>query len=506
MRTALAILLSALLGISARSQHLVLPDPATWSSIEEGKAVVFSVRLSEPVEGTKFSLEGNSGLGMSMDSTGNFSWTPGYDLVDRLTGEKEFNVIFHATLPDGRRLRHPASFKVAHVNRAPVAEELPVFYVKQGTLNTYQINTVYVFDPDGDPIVVRPRESTLPEGATMTSQGQLQWSPSRTQFNALKGNSLVLEAIIQDQPGKLESIARIIVKQTQQDLPPSLFLVPADSLYTIRENEVVYVKLYITDPNGEESIEQVDFVSSDVSIPRTALKENSITQREFAWQPGYDYVDDLTREKEVTFTFFVMDKSNNRAQRKIRVTVKDTENVELKDKVLAQKYTQSITSAYHLLNLLDQNFEVLDNAYKKARKGKKNRTILNASLGAITGLSPIVLPTEQSKTVSVVGGTSVLTLNSLEAGQVIGKNAQEYQNQIKTNRDLRNQLQLKGNYFARKYALKANRRGQEFELDRDDLARLINSDAVASLKLPAEVQKAPDSDAIRKVFPDYGEQ
>jgi hypothetical protein len=217
-------------------------------------------------------------------------------------------------------------------------------------------------------------------------------------------------------------------------------------------------------------------------------------------------VDDVTREKEVTFTFFVIDKSNNRAQRKIRVTVKDTENVELKDKVLTQKYTQSMTSAYHLLNLLDQNFETLDKAYRKARKGKKNRTILNASLGAVTGLSPIVLPTDQSKTVSVVGGTSVLTLNSLEAGQVIGKNAQEYQNQIKTNRDLRNQLQLKGNYFARKYALKSNRRGQEFELDRDDLARLINSDAVASLKLPAEVQKAPASDELRKVFPDYAEQ
>jgi hypothetical protein len=506
MRIVLVIFLSALLGQSASAQHLVLPDPASWSSLEEGKAIAFSVNLSEPVEGVKYSLEGNGGLGMNMDSTGHFSWTPGYDLVDRLTLHKEFNVIFHATLPDGRRLRHPASFKVSHVNRAPVAEELPVFYVKQGTLNTYQINTVYVFDPDGDPIVARPRESTLPEGATLTSLGQLQWTPSRTQFNALKNNPLTIEALIQDQPGKLESVARIIVKQTQQDLPPNLFLVPADSLYTIRENEVVYVKLYVADPNGEESIDQVDFVSSDVSIPRTVLKENSITQREFAWQPGYDYVDDLTREKEVTFTFFVMDKSNNRAQRKIRVTVKDTENVELKDKVLAQKYTQSITSAYHLLNLLDKNFEVLDKAYRKARKGKKNRTILNASLGAITGLSPIVLPTEQSKTVSVVGGTSVLTLNSLEAGQVIGKNAQEYQNQIKTNRDLRNQLQLKGNYFARKYALKANRRGQEFELDRDDLARLINSDAVASLKLPAEVPKAPDSDAIRKIFPDYGEQ
>lgn len=100
----------------------------------------------------------------------------------------------------------------------------------------------------------------------------------------------------------------------------------------------------------------------------------------------------------------------------------------------------------------------------------------------------------------------MLTLNSLEAGQVIGKNSQEYSNQIKTNRDLRNQLQLKGNYFARKYALRANRRGQEFELDRDDLARLINSDAVASLKMPADVQKVPSGAEIQKVFADYSQQ
>src|SRR5262249_20690134 len=126
------------------------------------------------------------------------------------------------------------------------------------------------------------------------------------------------------------------------------------------------------------------------------------------------------------------------------------------DKLLNSKYSQSMTSAYQLLMLLDRSYETLQKQYNKARKGKKNRTVLNASLGAVTGLSPIVLPTDQSKTVSVVGGTSVLTLNSLEAGQVIGKNAGEYQNQIKTNRDLRNQLQLKGNYFARKYALKSN--------------------------------------------------
>ncbi len=495
-----------ILAVSASAQQLVFPDVAVWTQAEEGKTISFVVSLREPVSGSKFSLEGGSSIGMIMDSTGNFSWTPSYDLVDRLTLKKEFSVIFHATQPDGKRLRHPATITLFHVNRPPVAEELPIFYVKQGAANSYQISQAYVYDPDGDPVIVKPRETHMPEGAALTSLGQLTWSPSRTQFNALKNNPLTIDVIVQDQPAKLESVCRITIKQTQLDLPPSLFIVPGDSLFTIKENEVVYLKLYIADPNGEESIDQVDFVSSDIQIPKSVLNENSITQREFTWNPGYSYVDDITQKRETAFTFFAIDKSNNRVQRKIRVTVVDTENVEEKDKMLVQKYTYSMTSAYKLIELLDQTNDQLERSHKRARKGKKNRTILTASLGAVTGLSPIVLETDPAKAVTVIGGTSVLTLNSLEAGQVIGKNAQEYQNQIKTNRDLRNQLQLKGNYFARKYALKSNRRNAEFELDRDDLARIINSDAVASLKLPGESQPVPDGKDIRKVFADFSEQ
>jgi len=115
------------------------------------------------------------------------------------------------------------------------------------------------------------------------------------------------------------------------------------------------------------------------------------------------------------------------------------------------------------LDALDANNDKMEKMYRQARKGKKNRTILTASLGAMTGLSPLVLPVDPAKGVTVVGGTSVLTLNSLEAGSVIGRNANEYQNKVKTNHDLRSQLQLKGNFFARKYALKSARRGAEFE-------------------------------------------
>ena len=490
---------------SAMAQQMVLPDESMWAHVDEGKPISFTISLREPTPGTKFSLEGGV-PGMSLDSVGNFSWTPSFDLVDRLTIHKEFGVIFHATLHDGKRVRRPLTVTVFHVNRPPVAEELPVFYVKLNVSNSYQINVNSVFDPDGDPVIMRARETTMPEGAALSSVGQLTWTPSRTQFNALRNAPLTIEVWVQDQPAKLESICRIVVKQTQLDLPPSMFITPPDSLFTIKENEVVNLKISISDPNGEESIDQVGFISSDPMVPKSVMKENSIIQWEFTWNPGYSFVDDVTQKKEVMFTFFAIDNSNNRVQRKIRVTVSDTENVEEKDKNLVQKYTQSMTTAYNLIELLDNSYERLEVLYKRSRSGKKNRTILNASLGAVTGFSPLILPADQSKTVSVVGGTSVLTLNSLEAGQVIGKNSQEYQNQIKTNRDLRNQLQLKGNYFARKYALKANRRNAEFELDRDDLARLINSDAVASLKMSAEVQPIPSGKEIRKTFADFSEE
>ncbi|HNM47893.1 MAG TPA: hypothetical protein PKH51_12815, partial [Candidatus Sumerlaeota bacterium] len=211
----------------SRAQHLVFPSDLDLGQVQEGKAVRFAVQLSEPANGARFSLEGSNSLGMTIDSVGNFTWIPSFDLVDRLALKQDFSVIFQATLPDGKRVRQPVTFTVHHVNRPPVTDELPVFYVRQGVPNSYQMNAVYVFDPDGDPITVRPRESTMPEGAALSSTGLLTWTPSRTQFNSLKTNPLTIEAIVQDQPDKLESVARIIIKQTQLDLPPNLFLVPA---------------------------------------------------------------------------------------------------------------------------------------------------------------------------------------------------------------------------------------------------------------------------------------
>jgi len=488
------------------AQQLVFPMQSGWTQIDEGKEVSFTVTLSESTIPVIFSLDGGNGLGMKIDSLGHFTWTPSFDLVDRLEKKKEVNVIFQAEMKDGRRTRHAVSFFVSHINRPPVVGDLPTFYVKQSTYSKYQVPADYVRDPDGDPVIFKARESQMPEGAVLTSLGQLTWTPSRTQFKSLKNIPLTIEFIVQDQPDKAETIGKINVAQTQLDLPPELLLVPGDSTWIINENQLVYLKIYISDPNGDDNIDQVDFISSNVNVPKSALKENSNVQLEFAWTPGYDFVDEAEKRKEVSLTFFAFDKSSNRVQKKIRITVNDTENVEEKDKILYQKYFNTLAATKTLIDILDVNNSKIESTYKKARKGKKNRTLVTASLGAMTGISPLVLQTDPSKAVSVVGGTSVLTINSLEAGQVIGRSANDYQNQMKTNRDLRTQLQLKGNFFARKYSLKSMRRSSEFETDRDELVRLLNNDQLSTLEISARAQSVPSAKEIKKTFTDFSDE
>jgi hypothetical protein len=156
--------------------------------------------------------------------------------------------------------------------------------------------------------------------------------------------------------------------------------------------------------------------------------------------------------------------------------------------------------------LLDKNSDNLESTYKKAKKGKKNRSLGTAALGLFTGLSPIIFQPDPAKYVTVVGGTSVATLNYMEGSQLLGKSATEYQNKVKANDDLRTQLQLKGNYFARKYSLKSARRLPEFETDRDELTKLLNSESLPSLDLPADPQGVPGNKELKKTFSDFSEE
>jgi len=488
--------------------ELVFPDSSGWNVLNENEDLSFTVRTTGHVQ-PHFSVEGANDLGIHFDTLGYFHWKPSYDLVDRVEKTKEFTVIFSASWSDGKRARKAITFTVSHANRPPVVEELPPFYVKQASQNSYPISGDYVYDPDGDPLVFKGVQSQMPEGSTLSSQGVLSWSPSRSQFMGLKTNPVTLDFIVQDQPEKAETRGKLKMLQTQLDLPPEILIVPGDTLITIKEDETINLKLYLSDPNGDDNIRNSGFLSTDTRISASSLKENTQLQYEFTWTPGYEFTDDVRKTSTADLTFFTIDKSNNRTVRKIRIRVNDAENLLKKDAHLFQKYRGNLVDAYLLIQQLDANQKKLNQDYKKARKGKKHRSILNASLGAVTGLSPVVIEQpDQSKIVSGVGGTTVLTLGTLEATEVIGRSKERIMEQIKNSIEIRNKVQSAGDEFARKYVLKSARRNTEFDKDIEKLRATLNDQRIVLLELdsysrnPARV----DDKELKKSFVDFSEE
>ena len=513
MKYSIALFLLSLVGAVSFGQsthEIIFPDSVGWNVLSENQNISFWLKTSNDKRPV-YTIEGIGDLGMRFDTLGNFSWKPSYDLVDRVEKSKDFTVIFQATWSDGKRVRKPVTFTVNHVNRAPVVEELPVFYVKQSTQNSYQISADYVFDPDGDPLVFKPVLAKMPEGASLSSQGLFTWSTSRSQFLSLKKDPVTLEFIVQDQPDKAETTGRLRVAQTQQDLPPEINIIPSvDSLIVIKEDQTLNLKLYISDPNGDDNVKSTSFVATDKRVPVASLKENTNLQYEFTWMPGYNFVEEVQKSLPVEITFFALDKTNNRAERKIKIKVLDAENMIEKDAFKYAKYRDNLIDAVLLLNELDANQKKLNVDYRKAKKGKKNRSIMNATFGATSGFSPIIFEPDQAKIVGGVGGTTVLTLGTLEATEVIGKSRQDILDKIKTGIEIRNRIQSAGDEFSRKFALKSARRSDEFEKEIDKLRLVMNDQRLVLLELDAEDKgnkraKVSNKD-IKRVFLDFAEE
>ncbi|MFN9864613.1 MAG: putative Ig domain-containing protein, partial [Bacteroidota bacterium] len=256
----LVVFVFTLTGLQA--QNFVFPSGEGWRVLTEGQTLSFSVDVSDSSK-PRYSLEGVNGYQITFDTLGHFTWTPSYELVDRLEKQKEITLIFQAEWKNGHRIRKPITFTVMHQNRAPVVDDLPTFYVRQSTQNQYQISDDYVTDADGDPIVYKPIVSQLPEGLQFSSQGLITWNPSRNQFIGLKNNPITLEFAVQDQPEKAETKGKLRIAQTQLDLPPDLLILPGDSSFVIKEDERINFKIYASDPNGDENIGTFGFVSSD---------------------------------------------------------------------------------------------------------------------------------------------------------------------------------------------------------------------------------------------------
>ncbi len=505
MRGSLLLIIALTTTLNAPGQELVFPFQYGWNILSEGDNLKFRLAVKDTIPPKYFRIEGLESTGIQFDTLGNFQWQPAYDLVSRLEKKKDFNVIFEAYWSNENKVRMPITFTILHNNRPPTIEDLPIVYVKMASSNSFQIPAEYARDPDGDPITFRAKAESLPQGANLSSLGLFTWTPSRTQFYALKDQPLIVEFIVEDQPAKTSATGKLKIAQTQMDLPPELLLVPGDSLISINESELVNLKIYVSDPNGDENVAEVGFVSSDASVPASCLKRNTKVQAEFIWQPDYDFVSEANGAKTIEITFFAFDNANNRVERKVKFEVADAENIDELDRLSFIKYRNALVQAKGLIDILDENHEVLSKAYKKAKRGKKNRALINAGLGATTGLSPVVLATDQSKVVSAIGGTTVLTLGTLEATELLGKSKSDILEKMKVNVEIRNQLQMAGDNFARKYALKSSRRGQEMDIDRDKLLPIINNQKLVILEIDASKPSYRDynNKELKKTFPDF---
>lgn len=487
-----------------------LPSNPSWYLANEGDSISFRIQIIQPdTLDYLYQIDYDGDLSISFDSLGNFSWVPSYDLVGRVEERKKVSIIISASTEANKIAVKEISFDIFHKNRPPEIRGLPTFYVKQYTTNEYNLNEASrISDPDGDPIVYQPYLEDLPEGASINELGLLTWKPSRNQFRTLRKTPLKVRFIAQDQPEKEESIGTLIIQATQLDLPPNILIVPSDSILSVKEDEVVNLNLYVTDPNGDDNVMDVGFLSNHEKINKDVLTKYTNTQWEFKWTPGYDFVSEEGLTDTVDITFFAIDDTGKKSDKRLSVAVEDAENIEKKDLRLYLKYRSMLKETMDLIAQLDDNQKKLNKQLKLAKKGKKRRSIVSASLGAITGISPVFLEEDPRNYVTGVGGTAVLTLGTLEATEVIGRSKDDILDMLKINIDMRNLLQNEGDNFARRYSLKSKRRDKRFNSDIDKLKAELNNKKLILLELSADWEnpKKDTDNNIRKIFPDFNNE
>ncbi|HEV7351432.1 MAG TPA: hypothetical protein VGN67_24115 [Telluribacter sp.] len=492
--------------------QLILPARPDWSVVEEGQEIVFQLSTRGGKSDTVFySLAKGRQEGMIFDTLGKFAWKPSFDLADRINTVKTIPILFEAHNTAGESVTQQVNFKVIHVNRSPEVDELRPFYVQYKTQNTYQIDMNAVRDADNDPVVFIPVAEQMPEGMRVSAAGEVVWEPSLTQFNILKKGPRYIDFYVEDQPTKARTKGRIKLEITQMDLEPEITAVPKDLVIKSKENSTINIKFFLSDPNGDDDITAFDFISDNRDVPAKALVKNTPTSYEFIWEPGYDFVKDPFDTLAFNITFYVLDKAKNRKERKYRFVIQNTVNESQRDKYLYTLYRQALVNAWGLLEQMKEREEHLKKGYRRAKKGKQNRSVINASMGAATGLAPVVVsPTNPNaqqvqRRVSTIGGTTVMTIGTLEATEVIGKSTKDLLDRFNYVMEKKSDLQYKGDIFAREYALKSSRRNPDFIRKLDEFRAVMNLKGLVALELDAnwENKKEATDKAIKRAFKDF---
>lgn len=496
------------------SFQLIFPKDAEWNTLEEGREINFHLQVrGGKSDSIRYSITSGWRKDMKFDSTGHFVWTPTYEMADRINTVKLWPIVFEAVNLAGETVSQQVAFKIMHVNRAPEIDELKPFYVQYKTQNTYQIDMNSVRDADGDPVVFIPVLDGMPEGMRMTAAGEIIWDPSTTQFNLLKKGPRYIEFFVEDQPSKVRTKGRLKLEVTQMDLEPDFKIVPQNQLVRSKENNRINLKFTLSDPNGDDDIATFDFVSENKNVPQSALVKNAPTSYEFIWEPGYEFVKDPFDSLAFNITFYVLDKAQNKKERTLRFLIENTVNEAERDAYVYGLYRGGLVNAWGLLEQMKEKEGELKRAYGRAKKGKRSRSLINASLGATTGLAPVIAKTNQDTRgyITTLGGTTVATLGTLEATEVIGKSTNGLLDRFNYVMQKKNELQNKGDVFAREYAQKSSRRSPDFIRKLDEFKALMNLSGLVALELDAnwENKKAAGYDekkvdaAIKKAFKDF---
>ncbi len=492
------------------SQKIILPSESGWNQLKEGNPVSFDLKVNgENCSKFRFNISQGRLDGMTFDSLGKFTWTPLYNLVERLDAFKYHQVIFEARCDSTNEvLTEKVEFRIQHINRNPTVKDLKPFYVKYNTENTYQVDNQLVMDEDNDPIVFIPIVEQMPEGAKLGSQGVFTWSPSFTQFRQLKDRPLFVEFYIEDQPAKSQVKGRLKIEATQMDLSPQITVVPKEGILKVKENQTIDLRFYLSDPNGDDDISTFDFLTDNQQVPKNTLVKNTANQYEFIWTPSYDFVKDPADSVALSIDFFVLDKTQKREVKKINFVIKNAVNEAEKDKKFYDLYRGTVERGWELLEQMKEKEDELKKAYNKAKKGKKNRSILNASLGATTSLSSVFIPktkADQQRLVSTLGGTTVLTIGTLEATEVIGRSMKDLIDRLNYVIEKKNEIQTKGDIFARDFALKSARRTPDFLRKIDDYMAAMSLKGLVVLDLNAswEPKNKPTDANIKRTFKDF---
>lgn len=487
------------------SVSLVLPAFKNWNSISEGDAFSFKLDAKGGSGTYIFSAENPDRIPFNLETNGYFYWEPGYDFVKSQEESRTGLVIFKVEDTEGRKARQEIQLTIFNTNRPPVINELPTFFLRYDAENVFQMKIDrLIYDPDGDPIVFNPVLSSLPQGMRVSPSGEVRWKPSSRQYANLRNDPIEIEFIVEDVHG-LSSKGKLRVQTSEEDLPPQITMVPNRDTIRIKENELLNLAFYLTDPNGDDDIAMFDFISDNKEIQHSALNKVSQTHYTFSWFPGFDFVLERGASKSFTITFFAVDHGNHRASRSLYIVVTDAENIEELDRLAFMQYRTILAVGWDLIEQLNNKEKEVRREYRKARNGRKNRAITNASLGAVTGLSPVFMEGEPQKITAGVGGTATATLGTLEASNVVGRSATELMQQWNAIATKRNDIVVYGNVFATKYAQREERRKGSFANDLNNLNMQMVIQDAHRLELDAtwvNPKSATDRN-IQSVFKDF---